>query len=181
MEGDAGVQVDVTVLRRYPGMSKQIKLKENWQELDFAGEVLEFVRPVQIEITVSSTEAGLLVAGSGTTSLRLHCSRCLEPFESEVDFLLDQQYSSRSQWQHLAIEQRDIVVPLDSDVLELNTLVQQQLILNLPMQLLCQADCRGLCSSCGQNLNSAICQCMVETEDSRWDSLAKFRSKMVEK
>ena len=48
------------------------------------------------------------------------------------------------------------------DVLDIDEDIRQELILNNPMKTLCKPDCKGLCSSCGQNLNVTQCECKQE-------------------
>ncbi len=43
--------------------------------------------------------------------------------------------------------------------IEVDEVLQEQVYLNLPLQLLCRQDCRGLCSGCGANLNNEQCTC----------------------
>ncbi len=43
--------------------------------------------------------------------------------------------------------------------LDLEPALWDNLVLALPARLLCQANCRGLCPVCGQNLNEKDCKC----------------------
>ena len=42
---------------------------------------------------------------------------------------------------------------------------------------LCRADCKGLCPSCGTNLNRATCDCTRQWEDPRFAALKELRTK----
>jgi uncharacterized protein len=46
-------------------------------------------------------------------------------------------------------------------------LLRENVLLNLPLQPLCRADCRGLCPHCGVNLNESSCGCQVQEDDPR--------------
>ena len=52
--------------------------------------------------------------------------------------------------------------PLSGDVLDLDAVVQEAVILALPMKPLCREDCPGLCARCGQNLKEGKCACVSE-------------------
>ncbi|MFA5060622.1 MAG: DUF177 domain-containing protein [Candidatus Omnitrophota bacterium] len=71
------------------------------------------------------------------------CVRCLEP----VEFTRDEEYSF------------DYPVSTNMDTLDIGEDIRQELILGLPVQILCQDDCRGLCTKCGVNLNKEQCKC----------------------
>ncbi|HLC21226.1 MAG TPA: DUF177 domain-containing protein [Candidatus Methylomirabilis sp.] len=53
--------------------------------------------------------------------------------------------------------------------------MRENVLLNLPLQPLCRAECRGLCSRCGVNLNETSCQCRVQEPDPRLRPLQHLR------
>ncbi len=71
---------------------------------------------------------------------------------------------------HAENEDNDEFIILDGMRLEINDLVSEDIYLALPSRFLCKEDCKGLCSMCGQDLNTGDCSCSKPT-DSRWDSL----------
>jgi uncharacterized protein len=60
---------------------------------------------------------------------------------------------------------------LDDDVLDLEPLVRDALLLELPTVPLCREECAGLCSNCGVDLNVTTCDCTTEDFDPRWAAL----------
>jgi DUF177 domain-containing protein len=48
-------------------------------------------------------------------------------------------------------------------------------LLALPMHAVCREDCKGLCGSCGQNLNEGECRCAVDRVDPRFAQLKDFK------
>ena len=50
--------------------------------------------------------------------------------------------------------------------------VPEQVLLELPMKALCRDDCRGLCPTCGADLNAGPCGCREEGDE----RLAKLKS-----
>ena len=61
--------------------------------------------------------------------------------------------------------------PLDDDTLDLEPLVRDALLLELPLAPLCTEDCAGLCPSCGADRNETQCDCRVDDTDPRWAAL----------
>ena len=51
--------------------------------------------------------------------------------------------------------------------LDLDDLIMNDILLELPTKLLCRDDCMGLCPECGKNLNDGTCSCRKETVDPR--------------
>jgi uncharacterized protein len=52
------------------------------------------------------------------------------------------------------------------------------LTLELPLNPVCDEDCKGLCSHCGQDLNTGVCGCVEENVDPRWAALSALREKL---
>lgn len=56
--------------------------------------------------------------------------------------------------------------------LDLKPAVRELWLLHAPGYPLCREDCKGLCPTCGADLNAGPCDCPPQT-DSRWDALRK--------
>jgi len=105
----------------------------------------------------------ITVAGSIHTVLRLLCSRCTLAFEQATSPSFSMLYSrdpdlTRKESGRSASADADVCL-LGSDELDLAEIVAEQLQLQVPCQPLCRSDCKGLCQSCGANLNEAACAC----------------------
>jgi uncharacterized protein len=49
------------------------------------------------------------------------------------------------------------VEPFDGKTIDLDPVVREQVLLTLPVTVLCREDCKGLCATCGQDLNERDC------------------------
>ena len=54
-------------------------------------------------------------------------------------------------------------------------------LLALPMKVICQSDCRGLCANCGANLNHEECRCETHATDPRMAPLARLKQDWLKK
>lgn len=111
----------------------------------------------------------------------VRCMRCLEPVtlpeRSELELTIHEEGADVGPGEH-QLEASDLgVIYVDSDVFDLEPVLLEQLELNAPMRVLCREDCRGLCPSCGQNLNEGECDCEPPRADPRWAALERLRSK----
>src|SRR5258706_10024536 len=103
------------------------------------------------------------VVGNFATQVELPCARCVEPVVRELSGDFDLLYRP------LATVQREEEVALneaDSEIgyyqgegVDLEDVLKEQIFLAMPMQALCQEDCKGLCVQCGQNKNTVDCGC----------------------
>jgi uncharacterized protein len=69
----------------------------------------------------------------------------------------------------------DFVVPVGPDeVVDLSEIIRQQLVLALPIAPRCREECRGLCPSCGADLNAGRCACPGADIDPRLQTLQQW-------
>lgn len=86
------------------------------------------------EITISRLDEGLLVQGDLKTEIQLECHRCLRSFTRPAAVAFAQVYSEHPTDDELLIEDKQI---------DLSPLIEQEVLVNLPIKLLCRPDCPG--------------------------------------
>ena len=119
----------------------------------------EFVTPaggMEYALKVEIVGSELLVRGAVRQRLACVCSRCAETFETEVS---DPEFICSFE-----INETDVFVDLTEHV-------REAIILALPGYPVCREACRGLCMTCGANLNKAACRCHEKGKDTRWAAL----------
>jgi uncharacterized protein len=67
------------------------------------------------------------------------------------------------------------VIPRGATELDVSQEIRDLVLLNLPFQVFCSPDCKGLCPRCGANLNSESCRCAEAEADPRWEALRGLR------
>jgi uncharacterized protein len=72
------------------------------------------------------------------------------------------------------------VYPFDANAptLDLRPAVREAWLLAVPGFVLCREDCKGLCATCGIDLNTEACDHVTVTSDSRWDALKAVRDRL---
>lgn len=106
----------------------------------------------------------VLIRARFSAVLRLECSRCLEPvaFPLNLEFRhVLRPYDRRVESvKELELHAEDLECGFyENDAFEFNRIVEEHIVLSLPMKPLCRDDCRGLCPRCGANRNEADCGC----------------------
>jgi uncharacterized protein len=104
------------------------------------------------------------------------CARCVEPvpvpLSGDFDLIFrPADADAESGERAITVDETEIGYYEESGLL-LEDVVREQVLLSLPNRTLCTPDCKGLCPSCGQNLNSASCNCDKAAADPRWNALA---------
>jgi len=83
--------------------------------------------------------------------------------------------------EHEIVEEHDFDIAYyepDGQIIDVDALVREQVELGMPVHLLCSEECKGLCPTCGGDLNKASCNCKSEAHDPRWDALAGLQQKL---
>ena len=152
------------------------------RELRAAGEC-RFAAPIQVVLEVAPLADVYTVAGRLQTTLELVCSRCLDPFQEELDsafrLTLTQgkpEPSADDSAADRAVDPAEIgQIEFLGDAIDFRDVIQEQVLLALPMRALCHEDCQGLCASCGQPKRLGDCGCMPETGDPRLAVLKQLK------
>jgi uncharacterized protein len=114
----------------------------------------------------------------------LLCARCVEPVRTPVSGNFDLIFrpveaDSDPVERSISTDETEIGYYEESG-LSLEDVVREQVLLSLPSRTLCNADCKGLCPRCGQNLNTGTCNCEPPT-DVRWSALSGLASTVKSK
>ena len=140
----------------------------------------EGVSPGEAEIkgSIEKGSRGFLVSGEIRGSAALRCVRCLTsfPFEYFETFELELRPVDRApREEETRLGKNDLDVRFyDEPTLDLAELAAEQFELAMPMKPICDEACKGLCATCGTNLNEGRCDC-PEEKDERWAPLAEWR------
>lgn len=151
-------------------------------ELDLLDERITLSGPVDVDGKVKRTGAEVVVSGQISSQVRVECDRCLKTIELPIaasfklDYITGQDYESSSAAE-LTAEEMAVSV-FDGETLDLDELVREQILLSVPDRTLCREDCKGICSTCGGDLNAGACQCQPFDIDPRWEALKKFKNEL---
>ena len=163
---------------------KKIRFEENLEpgRLDWSESGLQQVSPLhavgEAEL-LENTEGEVRVKGRLQVTMGADCDRCLEPATFSVDEPFDLFYQPNSavtSSEEIAINEGEAEIGFYRGAgIELDDLLQEQVLLLLPMHRFCREDCRGLCPVCGKNRNESSCMCTETPADDRWSDLKKFQ------
>jgi len=122
--------------------------------------------PVELDVRLESVVEGVLVTGIATVELRGECVRCLgevsDSMEVDIQELFVYPESEAGE---------DETSRLEGDDLDLEPLLRDGVVLDLPFRPLCREDCEGLCVECGVDLNADPDHTHEASLDPRWEAL----------
>jgi len=127
---------------------------------------------------LEETDGEVRVTGKLTVSVEADCDRCLCLAKFSLDRNFDLFYQPNSAVEpvdEIAISAGEAEIGFYQGAgIELEEVLQEQVLLMLPMHKLCGEECRGLCPVCGKNRNESKCDCREIPADDRWSGLKQF-------
>jgi len=121
---------------------------------------------VDVDVVLERVPEGVVARGRVHAPWQADCSRCVAPTSGDVTVHIDELF------------ERDPVpgetYPLGDDAVDLEPLVRDAVVLELPGAPLCRPDCAGLCPICGGDRNETPCDCHTEEVDPRWAALRQL-------
>jgi len=148
-----------------PAEGVRIRGQISFAELDIAEEA-RFYFPEDLEYDLQLTPCGgnnVLLRGKLHAFMSILCDRCDHPGQLELSV--------------------DDVCHTYEDayrkVLDLTPDIREDILITFPQKFLCRADCLGLCTVCGQNLNEGSCDCASKSTSSPgedpWSDLERLQ------
>jgi uncharacterized protein len=172
----APLVLDTHELGRRPGSQRQVS-RTVPAPADLGIDVLCVPEgsPVEIDLRLEAVMEGVLVTGSAQADLEGECTRCLEPITDEVEVGFQELFVYDDRDHDREDNLDDEVRRLEGDLLDLEPLLRDAVVLELPFQPLCRDDCPGLCTECGARLADEPDHTHDAAIDPRWANLAALQ------
>ncbi|RCG19882.1 DUF177 domain-containing protein [Streptomyces diacarni] len=175
---------DTRELGRRPGAMKRLTREvESPRDLG-----VEFVKvpdgaTIELDLRLESVMEGVLVTGTARAPLTGECVRCLEPLDQRVEADFQEMFSypdadERGRPVAEPGEDDEETYLLEGDLFDLEPVLRDAVVLALPLQPVCRADCPGLCPDCGAKLADEPDHRHDDAVDIRWAALQDLAETM---
>jgi len=157
---------------RFPSLKEMVLRRE-----------CDFASPIQTRLEAARIGEMVPIEGTVRTAVRLTCGRCLGQFTRSLEFEFALTYTHELPGFTGAdpppdqeMDAADVgLIAFRGEEIDLTEGIQEQVILALPLRALCSETCKGLCASCGTDLNRGDCRCPRPAEDSPFAALARIK------
>lgn len=132
--------------------------------------VFPFVSPVKIKGKVEIGNECADLTARVMYDFTMPCDRCGREVHQKIE----------RGFQHTLVlsleseEDDEAYILVKEDPFDLDALLREDILLDLPSKFLCKKDCKGLCPTCGKDLNDGPCQCEQHEIDPRLAVLKKL-------
>jgi uncharacterized protein len=187
LDHHAPLVIDTRELGRRPGSMLRVQVTAP-APVGLGGQGMAVVTPgsdLELDLRLESVMEGVLVTGTSVGSMSGECGRCLDPVEAPISVDIMELYRYPEQAsvkgrgaaaKATAEDEADPETPmLVDDLIDLEPVLRDALVLELPMTPLCSEDCKGLCVGCGERLAELPKNHSHDAVDPRWAALAELR------
>ncbi len=159
------LKINIADIISVQGATKKISviLEDAVLPCDFYSMTL--TEPVKLTGELESDDGNIHLTGYLTTQVKAECDRCMCDLIYNIKSEVTESFGSVIPGMIGQIE------PINQSTIDLDSVLEETLLLSLPMKALCDPNCKGICTVCGQNLNKQSCDCDVEYLDPRLEKL----------
>lgn len=175
------MKVNLLPIINADGKSLSVSDSVDFSERNEVG--VSYPAPAKVEAVFTSFGKSIKVCGKVYVLLNLDCDRCGSEFCFPLSFdfeeILEKEFSydkggTAEVFGEAENAKNPDVIYYEGNEILLDDIVYNNIFINLPTKRLCKPDCKGLCPSCGKNLNEGDCGCDTRPVDPRFDALDNF-------
>jgi uncharacterized protein len=131
------------------------------------------------DLMIDKSGKTVLIRGRIEAELILQCSRCLESFRFPLHSYCEVTlfpFEGESPPQEAELKGDDLrsTYYYEGEI-DLSGIIREQILLDIPYKPLCHPSCKGLCPTCGKDLNHGSCSCKKEVFDERFAALRELK------
>ena len=131
----------------------------------------------KLDAELNKTRNQVILKAGLTLNADFECDRCGSQYHSVIktDFQMVYLFGRvPEEGEELNV----VYLPHEADKINLKNEVKDYAILAVPMKKLCSEDCKGICPTCGKDLNKGNCNCSEKEDDTRWLPLQELKNKL---
>lgn len=159
------MKINVFEIMRKKGEMLPFELSERMENTEGYPDVVDFLKPVKVEGTLTNSGDFIVLEGKGTVEFQLPCDRCLKSVNVKVNFNLKEKFSNTGS------NGKEEMETFSGESIDISEVVRRAILASMPMKVLCQEDCKGLCPMCGKDLNEGDCGCDTSYINPKFESL----------
>jgi uncharacterized protein len=153
-------------------------------DIDFSGGDVSQLGDLGWSAKLEAAGTGVRFVGQLSARIQLSCDRCVNQIHENIERRFDLFFEQRESElfkpnDEVELEEADTDTAfIVGNELFVDEVMHEQVLLALPMKPLCSADCKGLCSTCGTNLNDGNCGCPEPVTNPAFEHLLEFKKRL---
>lgn len=148
------MKLNIADIINVQGATKPVSATMDTLDMPKAFSSMKLQGPIRLEGELESDRGTIYLSGVLTTDIKVACDRCMCELNYHIESEVTESFGSNVQ-----------------STIDISPTIVETLLVSLPMKALCQEDCKGMCTVCGQNLNEQSCDCDTDYTDPRLEKL----------
>jgi uncharacterized protein len=158
------MKINVLALTRTPGECIRVNSDQDNTGIALSAYLEQLLESVAFEGVLSHSDKGTFHLSGRINALRAgECDRCLKPARRTVDVEINETFRRISDPEYDS--ESESYYGYAGHEIDIDQAIRDNLLLNLPLQLLCRDDCPGFCPVCGGDLNEIKCNCADQAHE----------------
>lgn len=158
--------INLTDVFTSEGKVKRLSLPYGKDSFFYGGNAYPVEKQSEIALTFTNTGSGsLLMEGNFSLTLLMTCDRCLQDVTVPLTVEFSHQVNSPEKEKDTQEEEEQSF--MSGYELDVDVLINNEILINMPVKVLCREDCKGICPVCGKNQNDGECGCDTFVPDPR--------------
>lgn len=159
--------IGVTELRRRPGTQREVQVAAALEGLAITTARVPDGAAVEVDGVLEAIEHAITLRGTVRAPWVAECRRCLEEVRGEAEVELAEVFETRPT--------PGETYPIEGDDIDLEPVVRDAVLLNLPLAPLCREDCRGPAPEVFPAVPAEGVEVEQPARDPRWAALDVLR------
>ena len=151
------MKIDLTSLKREKKSQVDLNFLLNLDTINYHGDEIKQQSPASVTGKLYIINDKVFLTCEVSIVFEVNCSRCLKPFDYPMHINIDAELVREETVED--DDEIDDLIYFQNDVIDTAEVVRENIILQLPMKMLCSKNCSGLCPQCGKDLNQHQCEC----------------------
>lgn len=163
--GNVLMMINLTDVFTSGGKDRRESLQAELDELSYMGSRYKVCEKSPLTMNFSNIGKGkVLLEGQLKLVLEIPCDRCLKPVKEPLEISFSQELYLPEMLEPEEADEQSFMHGYELDV---EAFVKNEILINMPVKVLCRPDCKGICKKCGHNLNDGECGCDTFVPDPR--------------
>lgn len=162
------MKLDIDSIKKGDKNTLDLNFALDLNTIDYYGDIIHVISPVDVNGKMYVIDDRLYINLGIKTQMQVNCSRCLESFTYPFKSSINAEFVHENLSEHQNDEVDEDIIYYNETTIDLDELIKENIIMNIPMKLVCDKNCQGLCSNCGVKLKGDSCDCnniQSKTED----------------
>ena len=151
--------IKLTDVLAYDNKVLQTKAPIEMESFDSRNGSFPIAQKSDVSLLITHTsKKNVTIEAKADLTISIPCDRCLEAVNTKfhIDVTKDVDLALIEEDRINELDEKDYIVGNELDV---DKLIYSEILLHWPMKTLCKESCKGICHSCGANLNQGDCGC----------------------